>query len=105
MRRRLQDAVDGIDQFLRVAMLADELEGAVTQGTNGRVDRLVAAEDHDRRRDVLLHHPLHDFQAADVGQIEIEDEDVDVASFESALASLPVPQSSMLRPAAASSCR
>ena len=79
-----EDAVHGVDQFLRIAMLADELEGAVAQRANGRVDGCVATEDHDGRRHMPAQHPFHDFQPVDVGQIEIEDEHVDVAAFQSA---------------------
>jgi hypothetical protein len=75
----MQDAGYGVDEFLGIAMLADEFKSAVAHGTDGRVDRLVATEDDHRRRHMLVQHPFHDVQPIDVGQIEIEDQDIDVA--------------------------
>jgi hypothetical protein len=59
-------------------------KGAVAQRADCRVDRFIAAEDHHRRRDMLAQHPFHDFQPMDVGQIEVQDQDVDVAAVEAA---------------------
>ena len=75
----LQGAVDGAEQIGRVAVLADELEGPLAQCMNGRVDALVGTEDDDRGLDVIAGQPVHDLETADVRQVQVEDDDINVA--------------------------
>lgn len=79
----VQSTLDRLDQVVGVAMLANELESAAPQGVDGRVDGFVGTENDDRSGDLAALRPLHDFDAADVRQHQIEDDDIDIAAIQS----------------------
>jgi len=78
-----QGALDAFDQLAGVAVFADEFESPLAQGLDRRIDRFVGAEDDDRGGNAVAGQPAHDLDAADVGQLEVEDDDVDVAALQS----------------------
>lgn len=47
-----------------------------------RVDRFVGAEHDHRGGNLVAYHPFHDLDAANVGQHQVEDDDIDVALIE-----------------------
>ena len=80
-----QGALYGRNKLIRIATLADEFKCTLAQGKDRGSDCLICTENNDRRIQMILLHPLHDLDPADVRQIEIKHHDIDISFIETRL--------------------
>ncbi|MBK7767751.1 MAG: hypothetical protein IPI44_17820 [Sulfuritalea sp.] len=74
----MQRIVDGSFEMFRLVRFADEFGGAVAQGLDRRIDLGVGADDDHRGGQRQAVEPLQNFYAADIRQVEVEQDDIEI---------------------------
>jgi hypothetical protein len=87
---RLERIAHGLEQLFAAVGLAQVVVGAALQGADRGVDPDLAAHHDDVGVDALLVDEVHDLVAADVGQAQVEQDQVEAQLRQVGMASLPV---------------